>query len=205
MAVATGTAILAAGATAAVAGVYGANKQADAAKDAAAANAAQQAKALEFQELQIQRSIAALDEGFKFAEGATRAAYRRSMGDIGAALEARGLDPVGTFGLGLKRAATADTTFALQQLYNQQAAQKAAAYTGQSFPMLTQQGPQGNWGADYANLVAGIGNAYAQASYMDQMLALQKQQAMTAPLSTGQTFNDLNMGTFPGSDLPQVT
>jgi len=126
--------------------------QGRAAKKAARANIRQQEAALAFQEKQIQRGEKIAKGAFKFGREAALAQAERASREADAALAARGYDPAGTIGLGAKRALMSDAAGGVQELYQNIAQMRMANLQGQSFPMITQAGPQGNWAADAARL-----------------------------------------------------
>lgn len=137
----------------AVAGaVVGGIMQGRAAKKAARANKAQQAAAMAFQKEQTQASLKEASKAFRFGREATLAESEAAKRDVEASLEARGMDAGGTIGLGAKRAASADAAKNISQLYANIGQMRAGLYQGQSFPMIMEQGPQGNWAADAARL-----------------------------------------------------
>jgi hypothetical protein len=115
-------------------------------------NRRQQRRALSFQEKQVQRGEKAIEEAFKFSRESLQAQAKRASREADAALAARGYDPAGTIGLGAKRAIMSDTASNVQQLYQNIAQMKVANLQGQSYPMITESGPKGNWGADFARL-----------------------------------------------------
>lgn len=139
--------------------VVGGVMQGRAQKRAARENRRQQEASLAFQEEQIQLGTQELDKGFRFAQNSVLGMIERKAAETAAALEARSIDPAGTIGLGAQRAAASDANAQLQQLYQNIAQSKAALRQGQSFPMITQQGPQGNWAADAAKLAMQIGGS----------------------------------------------
>jgi hypothetical protein len=132
--------------------VVGGVMQGRAASKAARANKAQQAASLAFQEKQIQRGEKIAKAAFKFGRQGALAQAERASREADAALAARGYDPAGTIGLGAKRALMSEAAGGVQQLYQNIAQMRMANLQGQSFPMITQQGPQGNWAADAARL-----------------------------------------------------
>ena len=132
--------------------VVGGVMQGRAAKKAARANIRQQEAALAFQEKQIQRGEKIAKGAFKFGREAALAQAERASREADAALAARGYDPAGTIGLGAKRALMSEAAGGVQQLYQNIAQMRMANLQGQSFPMITQAGPQGNWAADAARL-----------------------------------------------------
>ena len=132
--------------------VVGGVMQARAASKVARGNRAQQAASLAFQEEQIQRGEKIAKAAFKFGRQGALAQAERASREADAALAARGYDPAGTIGLGAKRALMSDAAGGVQQLYQNIAQMRMANLQGQSFPMITQQGPQGNWAADAARL-----------------------------------------------------
>ena len=137
----------------AVAGaVVGGLMQGRSASRAARANTRQQEAALAFQEKQIQRGEKIAKGAFKFGREAALAQAERASREADAALAARGYDPAGTIGLGAKRALMSEAAGGVQQLYQNIAQMRMANLQGQSFPMITQAGPQGNWAADAARL-----------------------------------------------------
>lgn len=143
----------------AVAGaVVGGIMQGRAAKKAARANKAQQAAAMAFQKEQTQASLKEASKAFRFGREATLAESEAAKRDVEASLEARGMDAGGTIGLGAKRAASADAAKNISQLYANIGQMRAGLYQGQSFPMIMEQGPQGNWAADAARLGMMMGN-----------------------------------------------
>ena len=143
----------------AVAGaVVGGIMQGRAAKKAARANKAQQAAAMAFQKEQTQASLKEAAKAFRFGREATLAESEAAKRDVEAGLEARGMDAGGTIGLGAKRAASADAAKNISQLYANIGQMRAGLYQGQSFPMIMEQGPQGNWAADAARLGMMMGN-----------------------------------------------
>jgi hypothetical protein len=135
-------------AAAAIGGVM----QAGAASRVARGNRAQQAASLAFQEAQIQRGEKVAKAAFKFGRQGALAQAERASREADAALAARGYDPAGTIGLGAKRSLMGDANKAVQELYQNIAQMRMANLQGQSFPMITQAGPQGNWAADAARL-----------------------------------------------------
>jgi len=132
--------------------VVGGVMQARAASKVARGNRAQQAASLAFQEEQIQRGEKVAKAAFKFGRQGALAQAERASREADAALAARGYDPAGTIGLGAKRSLMGDANKAVQELYQNIAQMRMANLQGQSFPMITQQGPQGNWAADAARL-----------------------------------------------------
>ena len=143
----------------AVAGaVVGGIMQGRAAKKAARANKAQQAAAMAFQKEQTQASLKEASKAFRFGREATLAESEAAKRDVEASLEARGMDAAGTIGLGAKRAVSADAAKNISQLYANIGQMRAGLYQGQSFPMIMEQGPQGNWAADAARLGMMMGN-----------------------------------------------
>jgi len=132
--------------------VVGGLMQGRAASKAARANIRQQEAALAFQEKQIQRGEKIAKGAFKFGREAALAQAERASREADAALAARGYDPAGTIGLGAKRALMSEAAGGVQQLYQNIAQMRMANLQGQSFPMITQAGPQGNWAADAARL-----------------------------------------------------
>ena len=132
--------------------VVGGVMQGRAASKAARANKAQQAASLAFQEKQIQRGEKIAKAAFKFGRQGALAQAERASREADAALAARGYDPAGTIGLGAKRALMSEAAGGVQQLYQNIAQMRMANLQGQSFPMITQAGPQGNWAADAARL-----------------------------------------------------
>jgi len=132
--------------------VVGGVMQARAASKVARGNRAQQAASLAFQEEQIQRGEKIAKAAFKFGRQGALAQAERASREADAALAARGYDPAGTIGLGAKRSLMGDANKAVQELYQNIAQMRMANLQGQSFPMITQQGPQGNWAADAARL-----------------------------------------------------
>lgn len=136
--------------------VVGGVMQGRAASKAARSNQAQQQASLAFQEKQIQRGLKELDKGFTFAREGTLAQMEKTRRETDAAIAARGYDPTSTMALGAKRAAASDAAGQLQQLYANISQSKAALYGGQSFPMIMQQGPQGNWAGDFARMASMI-------------------------------------------------
>jgi hypothetical protein len=132
--------------------VVGGVMQARAASKVAKGNRAQQAASLAFQEEQIQRGEKVAKAAFKFGRQGALAQAERASREADAALAARGYDPAGTIGLGAKRSLMGDANKAVQELYQNIAQMRMANLQGQSFPMITQQGPQGNWAADAARL-----------------------------------------------------
>ena len=140
------------GASAIAGAVVGGLMQGRAASKAARANKAQQAASLAFQEKQIQRGEKIAKAAFKFGRQGALAQAERASREADAALAARGYDPAGTIGLGAKRSLMGDANKAVQELYQNIAQMRMANLQGQSFPMITQAGPQGNWAADAARL-----------------------------------------------------
>jgi len=132
--------------------VVGGVMQARAASKVARGNKAQQAASLAFQEEQIQRGEKVAKAAFKFGRQGALAQAERASREADAALAARGYDPAGTIGLGAKRALMSDAAGGVQELYQNIAQMRMANLQGQSFPMITQAGPQGNWAADAARL-----------------------------------------------------
>ena len=132
--------------------VVGGVMQARAASKVARGNKAQQAASLAFQEEQIQRGEKIAKAAFKFGRQGALAQAERASREADAALAARGYDPAGTIGLGAKRALMSEAAGGVQQLYQNIAQMRMANLQGQSFPMITQAGPQGNWAADAARL-----------------------------------------------------
>jgi hypothetical protein len=132
--------------------VVGGVMQGRAASKAARANKAQQAASLAFQEKQIQRGEKIAKAAFKFGSKAAMARAEQTSREAEAAIEAKGYDAAGTIGLGAKRSIMGDANRAVQELYQNIAQARMANLQGQSFPMITQQGPQGNWAADAARL-----------------------------------------------------
>ena len=132
--------------------VVGGVMQARAASKVARGNRAQQAASLAFQEEQIQRGEKVAKAAFKFGRQGALAQAERASREADAALAARGYDPAGTIGLGAKRALMSDAAGGVQQLYQNIAQMRMANLQGQSFPMITQAGPEGNWAADAARL-----------------------------------------------------
>ena len=140
------------GASAFAGAILGGITQGRSAGRAARANIQQQEAALAFQEKQIQRGEKIAKAAFKFGREGALAQAERASREADAALAARGYDPAGTIGLGAKRSLMGDANKAVQELYQNIAQMRMANLQGQSFPMITQQGPQGNWAADAARL-----------------------------------------------------
>ena len=140
------------GASAFAGAILGGITQGRSAGRAARANIQQQEAALAFQEKQIQRGEKIAKGAFKFGREAALAQAERASREADAALAARGYDPAGTIGLGAKRALMSDAAGGVQQLYQNIAQMRMANLQGQSFPMITQAGPEGNWAADAARL-----------------------------------------------------
>lgn len=174
----------------AVAGaVVGGVMQGRAAKKAAKANIAQQQASLEFQEKQIQRGLKDLGAAFRFGREGVLAETERQRRDIEAGLEARGIDPASTMGLGARRAASADAAKAISDLYANIGQMRAGMYTGQQFPMIMQQGPQGNWAADAARLATMMGSS---PGFSSSQLAMGGAGATAA----GQALSGAGLGMF---------
>lgn len=132
--------------------------QAREASKARRANVRERERASAEQERDVQRQLKAQEAGFKFGRQAVLAESERAKRDIEAGLEARGMDAAGTIGLGAKRAASADAAKAIGDLYANIAQMRSATFQGLDYPMITQAGPTGNWGADFAKLALQMGN-----------------------------------------------
>ena len=160
---------------------------------AAKATSEQQEKALEFQEKQIQRGLKELDKGFTFAREGRLAQMEKARRQSEAAIAARGYDPASTMALGAKRAIAADTSAQLSQLYQNIAQSRAALYAGQSYPMITQQAPQGNMGADLASLAMLLaGSRSSSPSFSPMELSM----GGTGMSSVGSAMSGAGLGMF---------
>jgi len=149
-------------AAAAVGGIM----QSRAASRAARGNIAQQQASLGFQEEQIQRGEKIAKESFKFGRQAALAQAEKATREAEAALASRAYDPAGTIGLGMKRALATGAAQEISRLYENIAQMRMANLQGQSFPMITQAGPQGNWAADAARLAMQLGSSGPSASQL---------------------------------------
>ena len=136
--------------------LIGASSQRRAARRAAAANAAQQRAALEFQKEMTGKAIAALDESEIDANMIGERLMRQGMAQAYQGAAARGMAS-STVALGAQRAAAADAAYQAAQIRAQQGQARAAVYQQQDFPMMLQEGPSGNRGADYGALGLAIG------------------------------------------------
>jgi glutamate synthase domain-containing protein 3 len=144
----------------AVAGaVVGGLMQGRAQSRAARANRRQQEAALAFQEKQIQRGEKIAKGAFKFGRQAALAQAEKASREAEAAIASRAYDPAGTIGLGMKRALATGASQEISRLYENIAQMRMANLQGQSFPMVTQAGPQGNWAADAARLAMQLGSS----------------------------------------------
>jgi hypothetical protein len=151
----------------AVAGaVVGGLMQGRAQSRAARANRRQQEAALAFQEKQIQRGEKIAKESFKFGRQAALAQAEKASREAEAAIASRAYDPAGTIGLGMKRALATGASQEISRLYENIAQMRMANLQGQSFPMVTQAGPQGNWAADAARLAMQLGGGGPSASQL---------------------------------------
>ena len=188
----------------AVAGaVVGGLMQGRAASKAAKANIAQQQAALAFQEKQIQRGEKIAKESFKFGRQAALAQAEKASREAEAAIASRAYDPAGTIGLGMKRALATGASQEISRLYENIAQMRMANLQGQSFPMVTQAGPQGNWAADAARLAMQLGGGGPSSASMPA--------PTTAPYATyegygGQTYysdpvaqQSRPLSSFPGN------
>lgn len=118
------------------AGLYAAKEGKKEARRARQANQRQQDEALAFQK---EMRDAALGEISKMQEGAYErilAAGKSRRGDALQSLAASGWSPGSSLGLSLNRAFAMDERNSLTNLASQMAGQRAAAYQGQSFPMI---------------------------------------------------------------------
>jgi hypothetical protein len=122
------------------------------AKSVAKGNIREARRAEAAQERDVQRQLKAQERGLKFGRQAVLADVEQQKRDIEAGLEARGMDAAGTIGLGAKRAASADAAKSISDLYANIAQMQSATFQGLDYPMITQAGPQGNWGGDFARL-----------------------------------------------------
>lgn len=163
--------------------MIGASAQKSAARSAASANLLQQQRALAFQREMTEKGIQALESSELDANMIGERLMTQGMAQAYQAMAARGMQ-TSTVGLGAQRAAAADAAFQAAQIRAQQGQAKAAIYGQQDFPMIMQQGPQGNMGADYGALGLAIGkmaaNAYTssqQPSYMSDPNYLMHQEA----------------------------
>ena len=111
--------------------VVGGVMQGRAQKRASRENRRQQEAALAFQEEQIQLGTQELDKGFRFAQNSVLGMIERQAADMAANLEARGIDPAGTIGLGAKRRWHLTLTRNCKPIKHR--AVKAALRQGQSF------------------------------------------------------------------------
>lgn len=136
--------------------LIGASSQRRAARRAQRANEAQQRKALKFQKEMTAKAIAALDESELDANMIGERLMKQGMAQAYQGAAARGMAS-STVALGAQRAAAADAAYQAAQIRAQQGATRAAVYQQQDFPMMLQQGPSGNRGADYGALGLAIG------------------------------------------------
>jgi hypothetical protein len=136
------------------AAVIGGVMQNQAAKEAMKGNLGQQAQALAFQEKNFGISEGYL-KGSKLdaVRVGTRLATKMA-GDAKARMADRGMDPTGSVGLGVERAAYRDAADAAQELEYKYGQALAAVRSGAEFPMVMQEAPQGMAG-DLAGAVSG--------------------------------------------------
>ena len=171
--------------------VVGGIMQGRAQRRAARENRRQQDASLAFQEKQIKRGEEQLDKGFRFARESVLGNIERQSADLQAQLASRGIDAAGTIGLGAQRAAASDANAQLQQLYANIAQSKAALYQGQSFPMIMQQGPQGNYAMDAARLATMIGSSGSPSFSSSQLAA-----GGAASTAAGRALSSSGLGIF---------
>ena len=146
-------------ALAVVGAVIGGAMQGRAQSKANRANAAQQAKALAFQEKHIGLGIERLEKGNKFALKNIMANQMKATGDMTAALASRGIQEGSTMSLAAGRGLALDTSRMASENERQLAAQIAGLHTGKEFPMIQQGGPTGNWAGDFAGLALAASRA----------------------------------------------
>ena len=118
------------------AGMYAAKKGAKASKAANQANMTQQQRALAFQREMTDKSLAEIDEMQEGAYERILASGQSRRGEALTALAAGGWSPGSGMGLSMGRAYARDERNSLADLASSMAGQRAAAYQGQSFPMI---------------------------------------------------------------------
>lgn len=139
--------------------LIGGSSQRKAAREAARANLEQQRRALAFQREMTGKAVDALKAG----KQNTFLLGQRMAKQGGAAVEqrmmSRGMNPGSSMYMRAQRAMYGDVNQYMGQLESEYARSIAAAYTQQEYPMVMQQGPQGNWAADYGMLGMELGKA----------------------------------------------
>lgn len=144
-------------------GYFGMKGQQSAAEEAARANLLQQEKALAFQREMNAKSIGYLEEGATDLARLGQRLTKQGAGQVRAEMMNRGINPASSMYLQAQRGMMADVNnYLLDQQYTR-ARDKAAVYQNQEFPMIMQEGPQGNWAADYAKLGMMMGEAFDSA------------------------------------------
>jgi hypothetical protein len=138
----------------------GGDAQSKAAREAAAANLEQQKRALAFQREMNQESLAQLEGGYTDLQQLGRRMAIQGMGQVTANLMGRGINPASTMGLNLQRGMLADVNYKILDDSYMRARDRAAIFQNQEFPMVMQEGPQGNWASDYAALGMALGKAF---------------------------------------------
>lgn len=169
--------------------LLGGRSQRRAQREASAANAAQQARALAFQREMTEKGAQALRQGRTETYSQGLRMMRKAQADIRQQAAQRGMDQYGSIALGAQRSALAQGTQAAQDLQYQYARDMASLYSQQDFPMIMRQGPQGNWGADYAKLAGAIAEGFGGGG-----------TETSTPPSGGSSFEDLDQGEAPASD-----
>lgn len=149
---------------AAVGGYFGMKGQEKAAETAANANLMQQQMALAFQREMNQKSLGYLEGGETDLARLGMRLTKQGAGQVRQDMMNRGINPASSMYLQAQRGMMADVNnYLLDQQYNR-ARDKAAIFQNQEFPMVMQEGPQGNWAADYAKLGMMMGEAWEAGS-----------------------------------------
>ena len=134
------------------AGVYAAKEGKKEAERARRANMTEQEKAMEFQAEMREKTLGEIDKMQAGGYERILASGQRQRGDALGSLAARGWDPGSSLGLSLGRSYARDDRNAISNLASTMAGQRAAAYGGQSFPMI-----QHDTGAGQRMQAAGYG------------------------------------------------
>lgn len=134
------------------AGIYASKKGAKASAAANQANMDQQQRALAFQREMTDKSLAEIDEMQEGAYERILASGQSRRGEALTALAQGGWSPGSGMGLSMGRAYARDERNSLADLASSMAGQRAAAYQGQSFPMIQTSSAGGD-----AMQVAGMG------------------------------------------------
>tara|TARA_R110002110_G_scaffold970_5_gene3700 strand:+ start:15837 stop:16397 length:561 start_codon:yes stop_codon:yes gene_type:complete len=140
--------------------IIGGVMQNKAADKASKANAAQQAKALAFQEKNTNLAIGQIKSGYKFAEKGVLANAEAGKRNLVAQLQAQGKGAGSTMSLAAIRSQSLDASGSIAQLQMQVAQSIAAAQMNKEFPMIQNDGPTGNWAGSMASAAGAAANAW---------------------------------------------